>query len=353
MSSLCIYAASMTSKLSKNTTSMIADFSLKNKFSGAIAVANPNEILFENYYGLANREQRYKIDQKTVFRIGSITKEFTATIILILDQMGKLDINDPVSKYLPAPKAWKSIKVRHLLEHSSGIENQATYKNYRITSFKDAPEKSILSWLESIEILRSPEKGFGYSNAGYNILACIIERLNHQKYADVLKKLIFKPLSMGGASVTFVPLKNYKKAKGYSSKGEHIEFDMSTYVGAGEITMTLDDFQKWAIGITTPGKLLNDPKLLFQKRIQRHDQYYGYGFMVENQNGFSVAGHNGHTPGFVSTHFFSLKNKTHVVILTNNELFAGPSRKLDKLAWNIIGAVDGYGSILRLLKYSK
>lgn len=350
--SLNISASNTSSNLPRDVELKIKNFAEENSFAGAVSVVRAGNVLYESYHGLADRENGSPNDRLTSFRIGSITKELTATAVLILGEQRRLDLNAYVSEYLPVPKEWKNIKVFHLLSHSAGIENQATYRNYENLSFRDAPESVIQKWLSEIDVLKEPGT-FAYSNAGYNVLACLLERRTGKLYHELLQDLIFDPLEMSGASVTFRPLQNYPPAKGYDKDGKVIEFDMSNYIGAGEVTMTLSDFSKWTRGVTTPGILLAQPQELFKKRVKWRSQFYGFGFMVHPLPQGIVAGHNGWTPGFVSAHFFDTTSGSHVFLFSNDERWARSDLSLDSVAFDVLKSLAEPFDFLSLIRLQR
>jgi len=169
-----------------------------DKFSGTILIARDGKPIISKGYGMANYEWDIPNTPQTEFRLGSVTKQFTSAAIMLLQERGRLSVNDPVCRYFPeCPAGWESMTIRHLLTHTSGIANY--------TSFPSWMEKKATLPITPAELLAeykvkpldfAPGEKYSYSNSGYHLLGLIIENASGKSYADFLKENIFTPLGL-------------------------------------------------------------------------------------------------------------------------------------------------------------
>jgi CubicO group peptidase (beta-lactamase class C family) len=166
-------------------------------FSGAVLVARDGRVLFQKAYGLANREHEVPNKLNTKFRLGSLTKQFTAMAVMILIEREKLRVTDPLCKYIEnCPKAWASVTIRHLLNHTSGIPAFTDFPD------NDHYEHLPMTPLATIARFRDkplefvPGERFSYDDSGYLLLGYIVERASGERYEDFLRKNIYEPLGM-------------------------------------------------------------------------------------------------------------------------------------------------------------
>src|SRR6476469_8371708 len=167
------------------------------KFMGTVLVARDGKSLLDKGYGFANLEWQVPNTPTTKFRLGSITKQFTAASILLLEERGKLKIEDPVKKYLPdAPAAWDKVTIFSLLTHTSGIPSFTGFPDYTSTeAIPSTPEKLVARFRDKPLEFQPGEK-WNYSNSGYVLLGYLIEKISGQSYADFVKQNIFDKLGM-------------------------------------------------------------------------------------------------------------------------------------------------------------
>ena len=167
------------------------------KFNGSVLVAKDGEILFAKGYGLANAEHQVPNTPETKFRLGSITKQFTAMAILILQEQSKLKVEDPIGKYLAdAPKAWEGVTIHHLLTHTSGVPSYTDDPSYGKKMTQPETVKSMIARFKDKPLEFEPGEKFHYSNSGYFLLGAIIEKVSGKSYEAFLKEAIFDPLGM-------------------------------------------------------------------------------------------------------------------------------------------------------------
>jgi CubicO group peptidase (beta-lactamase class C family) len=294
----------------------------RDKFSGSILVARDGKVLFCRGYGMANVEHDVSCTPKTKFRLGSITKQFTAMAILILQERGKLQVDDKVTKYLPsAPKAWDEITIRHLLTHTSGIPNYTGFPDFFKTMRNRATLAELIATFKDKPLDFKPGEKFKYSNSGYIVLGQVIESVSGQPYSTFLKQAIFDPLQMrdSGYDDAASILKN--RASGYTrllgivvTNAQYI--DMSLPHAAGALYSTVDDLLKWDQALYSE-KLV--PKKSLEAMFTPFKDGYGYGWNVAKKFDRARHAHAGGIPGFVTVIARFPAERLFVVVLSNLE----------------------------------
>jgi CubicO group peptidase (beta-lactamase class C family) len=303
----------------KKIDSLIQAYVDLNKFNGSILVARGGKILLQKGYGLKNVVQQTKNDKNTIFQIGSITKEFTATIILQLAEQKKLSLDDKLSKYYPGfPKA-DSITIINLLTHTSGISDYTHVPYFLQQSEKHTDEHQILDTLQNRPFDFSPGQKYSYSNSGYMLLAFIIQKICGQPYEAVIRQRIFIPAHMQNSGFNYTGLISANKAAGYTefSAAETEEgpaIDSSQFIGSGEIYSTVGDLYKW-------NKALQENKFISSRILQQAYQpfkgQYGYGWELDTAFGKTLVGHSGGMFGFRSKMTRVVQDDIFIVLLAN------------------------------------
>ena len=160
-------------------------------FSGSVLVMKQNKVLLRKGYGLADREWNIPNTPDAKFRIGSITKQFTATGILQLIEAGKLSLDDKLSKFYPDFPKGDSVTIHMLLNHTSGIASYTDQKNFMDVATLPWSKDSIIAYFKKVPYNFSPGTKWAYNNSGYFLLGCIIEKVSGQSYNDYLQQHIF------------------------------------------------------------------------------------------------------------------------------------------------------------------
>ena len=220
------------------------------RFTGSVLIARSNQIVLIKGYGFANRELNVPNTPATRFRLGSITKQFTALCILHLQDQGKLNIDDPVSRFVPdCPTNWSGITIRHLLSHTSGISNFTGFPDYRATMMLKSPVEKTIQRFESTPLEFKPGERFAYSNSGYILLGYILERVAGTNYEQYVTDTIFKPLGMEQSGYDHFETILPERAAGYSRSGSNWinapYIDMSIPHAAGALYSSAEDFFRW------------------------------------------------------------------------------------------------------------
>ena len=260
----------------------------RDHFSGSILIAREGKVLFSKGYGMANLEHDVPNTPQTKYRLGSITKQFTAMAILILQEQGKLNVHDKIKKYLPdAPKAWDEITIEHLLTHTSGIYNYTESLEFLKTLPVRVTLKELIAKFKDKPLNFKPGEKYSYSNSGYIVLGQIIETASGQNYPSFLKQAIFDPLAMtetGYDNATSI-LKH--RASGYTRRLGIVltncdYVDMSIPHAAGALYSTTLDLLKWDQALYTE-KLV--PRKSLDAMFTPHKDNYGYGWMIDKKFG--------------------------------------------------------------------
>jgi len=271
----------------------------------ALSIQKHGDILYQNTAGLA--DQTIPIDSTTNFRMASLTKQFTAMAILLLEKDHQLKLDDPIGHWLPELPATvgQHILIRHLLTHSSGIEDyESLIPDTQTTQVLDADVLDLLSQKSTTYF--PPGTRFRYSNSGFCLLALIIERASHESYAEFIKEYIFLPLHMDHSTVYKEGHPIYHRAMGFAkdSTGKTIPRDQSVTSatrGDGGIYTSLVDYRKW-IRALQQNNLINLPATLRLLRFpieNTPDNFYAAGWFIIG-NSPLILFHSGSTCGFAT-----------------------------------------------------
>jgi CubicO group peptidase (beta-lactamase class C family) len=220
------------------------------RFMGSVMVARSNQIVFIQGYGFANREHGIPNAPNTKYRLGSITKQFTAMCILKLQEQGKLSVDDPISRFVPdCSSNWSAIKIRHLLTHTSGIPSFTSFPDYLSTMMLSSPPEKTIQRFRDKPLEFKPGERFVYSNSGYILLGYIVEKASGKSYEEYIEECIFKPLGMQDSGYDHFERILPHRATGYSREGDHwvnsSYIDMTVPHGAGALYSTMEDFFRW------------------------------------------------------------------------------------------------------------
>ncbi|MFH2049949.1 MAG: serine hydrolase [bacterium] len=271
-------------------------------FNGSVLISWNNRVVLNKSYGMANVEFNIPNTSHTKFFIGSLTKQFTAAAIMILEQRGLIDLHKPIKTYLPDfnhPDNNK-ITIHHLLTHSSGLPNYTDDIDLYFKRTKDITQEQLLKLFENEKLLFKPGTDFYYSNTGYVILGAIIEKVSGQSYEAFLHKEIFNPLGMKNSGYGRREAALPQRADGYTfyEFGQLVDalpIDFAFLHSAGALYSTVEDLQKW-------NKALDEGKILTKKTIKKMNipyiNNYGYGWIMESRYGYLHQYHGGQIDGY-------------------------------------------------------
>ena len=309
-------------------------------FMGSVLVAKGGKILLEKGYGMADLEWDLPNAPDVKFRLGSMTKQFTAAAILLLAQDGKLSVEDSACKYFDGcPEAWKAITIHQLLSHTSGIPSYTDEKNFGNPKSLRLPmtptEIVLLSKDKPLDF--EPGTKWKYDNSGYVFLGSIIEKVSGEKFEGYLKKHIFEPLGMKdtGYDQTAAVLKH--RASGYQSCGSALcnsdYIDMSLPYAAGALYSTVGDLYRWDRALNTDNLLRKESRDRMFTPVMHE---YGYGWMLGPMANHKHEGHGGAIPGF-STYIARFPAEDASVIVLSNNMSSNAQPIADALAGTLFG----------------
>lgn len=329
---------------------LLKEYLAYSKFNGSALVAKDGKVIFKKGYGMANMEWDIPNSPNTKHRLGSVTKQFTAMLILQLAAEGKLDLQAPITTYLPEyPKEnGDKITTHHLLTHTSGIPNYTSFPDF----FKDVsrdpytPEEFTTKF-QDMELEFTPGEKFNYSNSGYFLLGVLIEKLSGKTYEAMLEENIFSKLGMKDSGFDHHSdiLKN--RATGYENNGNGFInspfLDMSIPYAAGSLYATVEDLYLWDQALYT-NKLLPQKymDMYFKPHIPAFGSFhYAYGWMVGNEalgnttDSIAVITHGGGINGFNTQISRQLSDKSLIVLLNNTG-----GAPLGKITQSILGIIN-------------
>jgi CubicO group peptidase (beta-lactamase class C family) len=295
-------------------------------FTGSILVGQHGNILLSQGYGLADRAQKIPNTAQTRFRIGSITKQFTAMATLILESQNKLRVNDPICNYFEdCPSAWEKITIEHLILHTSGIHDFVDETRYQDPKDIPTDPEQIIAGFKDLPLDFQPGKQWSYSNAGYDMLGYVIEKVSGQSYEAFLQQSIFTPLGMKNTGFAH---NADGLAVGYKDAYAQIydqEIDRLILYSEGGLYSTTEDLYRW-------GQALSSNELLPAEYMEKmfapsakipmsmtsgKEVAYGYGWLIWKENGRSSVWHNGELPGFTSIITMYPKEQVTIIVLCN------------------------------------
>ena len=288
-------------------------------FMGTVLVARGDQVILSKGYGSADLEWKVPNAPDTKFRLGSVTKQFTAAAILLLEERGKLSITDPVKKYLPdAPAAWDKITIFNLLTHTSGIPNFTSFPDYaKLEPFATTAEQLVARFRDK-PLDFEPGQRWSYSNSGYVLLSYLIERISGTTYEAFLRDNIFTPLGMTNTGYDSNSAVILHCASGYVFTNNHFEnagyVNMTVPQGAGALYSTTEDLLKWERGLFG-GKVLRASSLAKMTTPFKND--YAFGLSVDTVGGYKVIHHDGGIEGFNTDLAYYPDDKLTVIALSN------------------------------------
>lgn len=309
-----------------------------DEFTGSVLVARDGEILFDRGYGFANREWNAPNDGDTKFRLGSVSKQFTAVAIMILNERGLVDLDAPVKTFLPdAPAAWDGVTVRHLLTHTSGVPSLTGFDDYEASKTLPATIDSLIGRFRDRPLDFQPGEGWAYSNSGYILLTAIVEKAGGKPYAEFVAENLLQPLGMSDSGYDSHAAILPRRASGYTPTARGFVnadyIDMSIPKGAGALYSTTRDLLKWERGLFG-GRLLKPQSLTLLTTPVRNN--YAFGLMVTEAGGNRTVGHSGGIEGF-NTHLAYDPDRRMTVVVLGNLNGPGP----DQVAGSLLALARG------------
>jgi len=289
-------------------------------------ITKEGKTIYKHAVGKANIELGIDLNSEHVFRIGSITKQFTSSAILRLEEQGKLSIQDDIKKYIPDyPTVGEKITIEHLLTHASGIKSYTG-----MPSFREDYMREDLSPIEMIEVFKNepmdfkPGEEFRYNNSGYFLLGYIIEKVTDKSYAEYIEDEFFKPLGMmdsyygGHRQLVKNRVDGYVGEEGRYTNADFLS--MTLPYAAGSLLSTPSDLAKWNQAVMN-GTVLTD-----ESKLKAHTSYtlnngestgYGYGWVLNDLRGSKTIGHGGGIDGFLTSSMYLPDEDVFVAVFAN------------------------------------
>jgi len=312
----------------------------QKRFIGSVLVARDGKIVFSKGYGMANVELDVPNAPETRFRLGSITKQFTAAAILLLQERGKLNVTDPICKYFdPCPSAWSEVTIHHLLSHTGGVPNFTSFPDYMPKMMLPVTTTEMIARFKDKPLDFKPGEKWSYSNSGYFLLGAIIEKAAGESYESLLQKNIFDPLKLTGTGYDHFDVILKHRATGYSmSKGKMVNsafLDMTQPYSAGSLYSTVEDLFRWNEALFG-GKVLSTKS--FEMMTTPVKNNYAYGLGVETKFNRKMITHGGGINGFATFIARFPDEKVTIVVLRNADYGTpGPGRISQDLAAILFG----------------
>jgi CubicO group peptidase (beta-lactamase class C family) len=296
-------------------------------FTGSVLVAQRGTVLLSKGYSMADWDRHAPNTATTRFRIGSLTKQFTATAILLLQERGKLQVHDPVCRYLSScPTAWQPITIHHLLTHTSGIIDPTFDPNNLTQSYTPA---QLVAVAQARPLASAPGTQFHYSSYGYFVLGAVIERVAGVDYATFLRDNIFTPLGLTNTGYDVNNPQSPQHAIGYSDWQVKAPFqDMSQMYAAGGVYSTVEDVYRWSQAPLTATLLskaswdaMFTPYVPFCEGLSCGDGFdhlaYGYGWGIGADAHGTVVADIGLVAGFASILARYPESQVTLIVLSN------------------------------------
>ncbi|MBQ8538449.1 MAG: serine hydrolase [Ruminococcus sp.] len=296
--------------------------------SGVAYVTHNGRVLCQSVRGMQNTAENKPMTIDTLFPIGSISKQFCAATVLLLQEQGKLSVDDKLSKYFPEYTIGRDITIENLLNMRSGIRDHinpdSQYKGHEIptneyplsnTATEQENQQAILDWLFTQELKFTPDKTMSYSNTNYFLLSLIVEQVSGMSYSDFIKQNIFEPLGMTNSGIyeELVHSENLAENHELEEYQEYIDpYIKGLAQGAGDLVSNAKDMDKWMTALSK-GTLLSEESFK-QMTTPRH----GYGFGVNVDPELCSISHNGATVTYLSAMMSYYEKGLNIFVVTND-----------------------------------
>ncbi|PJJ58620.1 serine hydrolase domain-containing protein [Hymenobacter chitinivorans] len=301
--------------------SLINAYVAINKFNGSALVVKDGKKIYEKSFGYRNAANKSLNSASSIFPIGSLSKSFTALVVLKLAEEKKLAINDPISNYIPDYPRGSEIQIRHLLSNSSGIYEIFRNPEYvkQLNTNTTFSREDLIAFFKEKPLDFEPGSQFSYSNSGFDLLGIIIEKVTGLSYSEAASKYIFKPLKMNNSGFDFKNLKNANKVVQYSfiSKTRQVEtkpWNSSLNFSSGGLYSTTNDLLKFYQGLSS-FKIVS--RETFSQATTPFRGHYGYGWFIDQIHGDRVINHGGNVEGATSYFLMIPEQKIGIILLNN------------------------------------
>jgi CubicO group peptidase (beta-lactamase class C family) len=304
----------------------------QGNFAGTAALVLGEKLLLSRAYGASDALGRVPFASTTASQIASVSKQFTAAAILLLEEQDKLTLQDRLPTWIEgSPRAWEGISVQHLLTHTSGLPHWRDLPDLDL--FHPVRPEVILRAFASVPLRFRPGAGWSYSSPGYQLLGTIVERASGMPYPGFLQERIFRPLGMQRTFAGSSPPDGVESATGLDQGAPVPSFDLDTTgKGAGDVWSTAEDLLIWDRAMSQPGRLLSAASIERTFRAyaalpaakagdapELDEPAYGYGWYLAKMNGHKVRFHSGDNPGFRALNLWIPTAALFLTLCSNRE----------------------------------
>jgi CubicO group peptidase (beta-lactamase class C family) len=315
-----------TQNQEKQFDKILSEQNFENSPGFAVLVAKNNELIYRKAFGYANLELDVKLQPDHIFRIGSITKQFTAAAILKLEEEGKLSLHDDITKFMKDyPTHGHTISIEHLLTHTSGIKSYTSMREWDAEMRKkDFSPEALIDFFKNQPMDFAPGEKFLYNNSAYFLLGYIIEKASGKTYEEYIQEALFEPLGMENSSYGNPSRVIKNRAAGYMKKnGEFVNAEflsMTQPYAAGSLLSTVDDLFTWYTSI------MNDKVISKENLIKAHTSFklnngkptgYGFGWSLGNIQGSPMIEHGGGIHGYLTASLWLPEENVFVAVFSN------------------------------------
>jgi CubicO group peptidase (beta-lactamase class C family) len=293
----------------------------------SVIVTRDGKTVLRKAYGMADVAAKLPMQAAMTQRIGSLTKQFTATAILMLADEGKLALSDPITKFLPDyPARGKTITIEHLLTHTSGLVNYTSKPAFHDQMAQEKKVAEVIDWFKDDALISAPGSAFAYNNSGYFLLGAVIEKISGLRYGKFVEQRIFVPLGMTQTAFEGMERTPGMRAAGHTATsagfGPSAVISPSLAYAAGALTSSVDDLARWDKAITE-GKLLRPAT--WARAFTPYtlasgiSNQYGYGWYTRSLRGSPALAHGGNSVGYTAYAVRLPRQNVYVALLVNSD----------------------------------
>lgn len=337
LASVSSFGQSLTSRQSKSIDSLFTNWNSSQKPGVAVAVVRNGVEIYSHTYGMADTKVGVKVDNHTPFWIASVSKQFTAIGITVLEQKGLLSVSDPISKYLPELAHLPPIEIKHLLLHSSGLRDGFTLVGMTLKGENHYDPKSVFDMIIKQRSLNfKPGTRHEYVNSNYVLLALIAERVSKQSFPDFMQSEVFSKIGMSDSRI-FNDNATASDAKGHYNTGSRYKKNKRFLpaIGSTGVMISLHDAVRLEQNLQSSSPFVSLDKLLSEDMVVPHLKSYKRGVEHYSLKGYEVVSHFGSDPGFRADIVRIPREKISIIIFSN----AGDYWDLSKNMFDIAGIV--------------